>query len=213
MEPKDIEKIILIGGQDSDAARSTIHRGLHGQTSRTRARSNGMRRNGCSDTGWCNNWRSQRSSALDVTPLSLGIRNTRRGGNKNDREKHDNSYQEDSNILNCRRHANNSDNPSSPGRASNGGDNVSLGEFNLTGIPPAPRGVPQIEVSFDINAQTEFECRAKDLWNRKRTKITITASTKLGEAEKQRMIRDEEHSLSKTRKRKKRPRSEMTPTH
>ena len=58
-------------------------------------------------------------------------------------------------------------------------DNVSLGMFNLTGIPPAPRGVPQIEVTFDIDANGIINVSAKDLATSREQKITITASTKL----------------------------------
>jgi molecular chaperone DnaK len=71
-------------------------------------------------------------------------------------------------------------------------DNVSLGMFNLTGIPPAPRGVPQIEVTFDIDANGILNVTAKDRGTAKEAKITITASTKLGKDEKERMIRDAE---------------------
>jgi len=71
-------------------------------------------------------------------------------------------------------------------------DNVSLGMFNLTGIPPAPRGVPQIEVTFDIDANGILNVTAKDLGTAKEAKITITASTKLNKEEKERMIRESE---------------------
>jgi molecular chaperone DnaK len=71
-------------------------------------------------------------------------------------------------------------------------DNVSLGNFNLTGIPPAPRGVPQIEVTFDIDANGILNVSAKDLATGKQTGITITASTKLSEKEKERMIKEAE---------------------
>ncbi|MGQ9542949.1 MAG: molecular chaperone DnaK [Candidatus Bathyarchaeia archaeon] len=71
-------------------------------------------------------------------------------------------------------------------------DNVSLGRFTLTGIPPAPRGVPQIEVTFDINADGILNVSAKDLATGNQQKITITATTKLSEEEKERMIREAE---------------------
>jgi molecular chaperone DnaK len=71
-------------------------------------------------------------------------------------------------------------------------DNVSLGMFNLEGIPPAPRGVPQIEVTFDIDANGILNVTAKDLGTSKEAKITITASTKLSKEEKERLIKQAE---------------------
>ena len=71
-------------------------------------------------------------------------------------------------------------------------DNISLGQFDLTGIPPAPRGVPQIEVTFDINADGVLNVNAKDIGTGKQMGIKITASTKLNQTEKDRMIREAE---------------------
>ena len=81
-------------------------------------------------------------------------------------------------------------------------DNVSLGMFNLTGIPPAPRGVPQIEVTFDIDANGILNVSARDLATNKEQKITITASTKLSEEEKERMIREAEQFAEQDKKKK-----------
>jgi molecular chaperone DnaK len=71
-------------------------------------------------------------------------------------------------------------------------DNVSLGMFTLEGIPPAPRGVPKIEVTFDIDANGILHVSAKDLATGKENKITITSRVKLSEEEKQRMIKEAE---------------------
>lgn len=71
-------------------------------------------------------------------------------------------------------------------------DNVSLGMFNLSGIPPAPRGVPQIEVAFDIDANGIINVSAKDMGTGKEAKITITASSKLSKDEKERMVKQAE---------------------
>ena len=87
------------------------------------------------------------------------------------------------------------------GERSMAADNVSLGMFNLTGMPPAPRGVPQIEVTFDIDANGILTVGAKDLGTGKENKITITASTKLSKEEKERLIKDAE-SFSEQDKKK-----------
>ncbi len=71
-------------------------------------------------------------------------------------------------------------------------DNIILGQFDLTGIPPAPRGVPQVEVTFDINADGVLNVTAKDLGTSKQMGIKISASTKLNPTEKNRMIREAE---------------------
>lgn len=82
------------------------------------------------------------------------------------------------------------------------GDNVSLGMFNLAGIPPAPRGVPQIEVTFDINVDGILDVTAKDLATGNQQKITITASTKLSEAEKERMVKEAEQFAEQDKKKR-----------
>jgi len=81
-------------------------------------------------------------------------------------------------------------------------DNVSLGRFNLAGIPPAPRGVPQIEVTFDINADGLLNVTAKDLGTGNQQKITITASTKLSQSDKERMIKEAEQFSDQDKKKR-----------
>ncbi len=81
-------------------------------------------------------------------------------------------------------------------------DNVSLGSFNLSGIPPAPRGVPQIEVKFDIDANGILNVTAKDLATQKEAKITITASTKLSKDDIEKMKKDAETFSEQDKKKK-----------
>jgi molecular chaperone DnaK len=82
------------------------------------------------------------------------------------------------------------------------GDNRSLGRFMLNGIPPAPRGVPQIEVTFDIDANGILNVKAKDRATGKEQTITITASTNLDKTEIERMKKDAEAHAEEDKKRK-----------
>jgi molecular chaperone DnaK len=81
-------------------------------------------------------------------------------------------------------------------------DNVSLGSFNLSGIPPAPRGVPQIEVKFDIDANGILNVTAKDMATQKEAKITISASTKLSKDDIEKMKKDAEVYSEQDKKKK-----------
>ncbi|QQG48576.1 MAG: molecular chaperone DnaK [archaeon] len=88
------------------------------------------------------------------------------------------------------------------GERSMASDNVSLGMFNLAGIPPSPRGVPQIEVTFDIDANGILTVAAKDTGTGKENKIAITASTKLSKEEKERLVKDAESFAEQDKKKK-----------
>ncbi len=81
-------------------------------------------------------------------------------------------------------------------------DNVTLGRFNLVGIPPAPRGIPQIEVTFDIDANGILHVTAKDLGTGKEQKMTITAPLKMASDEIDKKIKDAEKYAEEDRKRK-----------
>jgi molecular chaperone DnaK len=81
-------------------------------------------------------------------------------------------------------------------------DCVSLGMFNLSGIPPAPRGIPQIEVTFDIDANGILNVTAKDLATSKEAKITITANTKLSKEEIEKLKKESEQFAEADKKKK-----------
>src|SRR5688500_8832119 len=81
-------------------------------------------------------------------------------------------------------------------------DNRTLGKFHLTGLPPAPRGMPQIEVTFDIDANGIVNVSAKDNATQKEQKITITASSGLSKDEVDKMMREAESHADEDRKRK-----------
>jgi molecular chaperone DnaK len=81
-------------------------------------------------------------------------------------------------------------------------DNISLGEFNLEGLVPAPRGIPKIDVTFDIDANGILNVTAKDQATGKSQSISISGSTRLKENEKERMIKDAEKYADEDKKRR-----------
>ena len=81
-------------------------------------------------------------------------------------------------------------------------DNMTLGRFRLEGIPPAPRGVPQVEVTFDIDANGILNVAAKDQATGKEQRVTITASTHLDKSQVERMVREaEQHAAEDAQRR------------
>ena len=139
---------------------------------------------------------------LDVMPLSLGIetlggvftklieRNTTIPAKKSQvfSTAADNQTQVDIHIL--------------QGEREFAKDNKTLGRFELTGIPPAPRGIPQIEVTFDVDANGIVHVTAKDLGTQKSTDITITSSTNLSEADIDKAVKEAEQYAEEDKKRK-----------
>jgi molecular chaperone DnaK len=139
---------------------------------------------------------------LDVTPLSLGIE-TLGGVTTKLIERNTTIPTRKSEIFSTA-----ADNQTSvevhvlQGEREMARDNRTLGRFHLVGIPPAPRGVPQIEVSFDIDANGIVNVSAKDLGTGKEQKITITASSGLDDKAIERMVKDAEaHSEEDKRRR------------
>ena len=141
---------------------------------------------------------------LDVTPLSLGIetlggvfthlieRNTTIPTKKSQvfTTAEDNQTSVEVHVL--------------QGERSMARDNVTVGRFHLSGIPPAPRGVPQVEVSFDIDANGIINVHAKDLGTGNEQKITITASTKLNKEEIDRMVKQSQEYADQDKRAKER---------
>jgi len=139
---------------------------------------------------------------LDVTPLSLGIetmggvmttlipRNTTIPTRKSEifSTASDNQTSVEVHVL--------------QGERSLARDNRTLGKFHLIGLPPAPRGVPQIEVTFDIDANGIVNVQAKDLGTGKEQKITITASSGLSKDEVNRMMKEAESHADEDKKRR-----------
>lgn len=137
---------------------------------------------------------------LDVTPLSLGVetlggvftklieRNTTIPTKKTEifSTAADNQSTVEINVL--------------QGERPRAADNISLGKFHLTGIPPAPRGVPQIEVTFDIDQNGIINVSAKDKGTGRSQSITITASTKMSEDEIKQKIREAERYAEEDKK-------------
>ena len=129
---------------------------------------------------------------LDVTPLSLGIE-TLGGVSTKVIEKNTTIPTKKSQVFSTAQDNQNAVNINvAQGERQLAKDNKSLGNFMLDGIPPAPRGVPQIEVTFDIDANGILSVSAKDKGTGKEQKITIQASGGLSEAEIDQMVKDAE---------------------
>lgn len=139
---------------------------------------------------------------LDVTPLSLGVetmgsvmtvmieRNTTIPVRKTEvySTAADNQTAVDIHVL--------------QGERPMAGDNMSLGRFRLDGIPPAPRGIPQVEVTFDIDANGILHVTAKDKASGKEQKVTITASTNLNKNDIERMVQEARQNEAADKKRR-----------
>ena len=129
---------------------------------------------------------------LDVTPLSLGIE-TLGGVSTKLIERNTTIPTRKSQVFSTASDGQNSvEIHVLQGEREMAANNTSLGQFMLTGIPPAPRGVPKIEVTFDIDANGIINVSAKDLGTQKKTAITITASTKLSKDDIDKMVHDAE---------------------
>ena len=193
LKPEDIDEIILVGGQTRMPKVQETVKKIFGKEANKGVNPDEVVAVGAAiQAGILGGEVKKDILLLDVTPLSLGIetlggvatrlieRNTTIPTSKSQifSTAADNQSAVDINVL--------------QGERSMAKDDTSLGRFQLVGIPPAPRGIPQIEVSFDIDANGIVNVKAKDLGTEKEQKITITASSGLSEEEINKKVKEAE---------------------
>lgn len=202
LEPHEIDKVILVGGSTRIPAVQEAIKNLTGKEPHKGVNPDEVVAMGAAIQAGVLAGEVHDVVLLDVTPLSLGIetlggvftklieRNTTIPTSKSQifTTAADGQTAVDIHVL--------------QGERPMAADNITLGRFQLTGIPPAPRGVPQIQVTFDIDANGIVNVSAKDLGTGKEQKITITSSTGLKEEEIERMIKDAERFAEEDKKKK-----------
>ena len=204
LKKEDISKVILVGGSTRMPAVQELVKDFFGKEPYKNINPDECVAMGAAIQGGVLSGEVKDILLLDVTPLTLGIetlggvmtpmidRNTTIPAEKTQifSTAADNQTQVEVHVL--------------QGERPMARDNISLGRFILDGIPPAPRGMPQIEVTFKINADGILEVSAKDKGTGKEQKITITASTNLSDEEIQKKIKDAEKYAEEDKKRKER---------
>src|ERR1051326_4375592 len=202
LDPKRIDEVILVGGSTRIPKVQEIVKDYFGKEPNKSVNPDEVVAIGAAIQGGVLGGEVKDVLLLDVTPLSLGIetlggvttvlipRNTTIPTKKSETF----STAED-NQTTVEIHVVQGERPMAR-------DNRTLGKFHLIGLPPAPRGVPQIEVTFDIDANGIVNVQAKDLGTGKEQKITITSSSGLNKDEVERMTRDAESHAEEDRKRR-----------
>jgi chaperone protein DnaK len=202
LKPSDIQEVVLVGGSTRMPVVQDLVRKMIGKEPNKSVNPDEVVAMGAAIQGGVLGGDVKGVVLLDVTPLSLGVetlggvmtklidRNTTIPTQKSEifSTAADNQTAVDIHIL--------------QGEREMAADNMTLGRFRLEGIPPAPRGVPQIEVTFDIDANGILNVSAKDKATGKEQRITITASTNLSKDEVERMVRDAEKYADEDRARR-----------
>jgi molecular chaperone DnaK len=201
MQPGDVDEVVLVGGSTRIPKVQQLVKEFFGKESHKGVNPDEVVAVGAALQAGVLSGEVKDLLLLDVTPLSLGIetlgrvmttlieRNTTIPTKKTEVfSAADNQTQVEIHVL--------------QGERSMAGDNRTLGNFHLTGIPPAPRGVPQIEVTFDIDANGIVNVSAKDKATGKSQNITITASSGLEKDEVEKMVQDAEAHAEEDKKKR-----------
>jgi len=202
VEPKDIDEVVLVGGQTRMPRIQALVKELFGKDPHQGVNPDEVVAVGAAIQGGVLAGDVKDLLLLDVTPLSLGIE-TLGGVTTRLIERNTTIPTKKSEVFSTA-----GDSQTSveikvlQGEREMARDNKTIGVFHLVGIPPAPRGVPQIEVTFDIDANGIMNVSAKDLGTSKEQKITITASSGLSRDEIDRMVKDAASHSEEDRKRR-----------
>ncbi len=202
LEPKDIDEVVLVGGQTRMPRIQKLVKDFFGKDPHQGVNPDEVVAIGAAIQGGVLAGDVKDLLLLDVTPLSLGIE-TLGGVTTKLIERNTTIPTKKSEVFSTA-----GDNQTSveikvlQGEREMARDNKTIGVFHLVGIPPAPRGMPQIEVTFDIDANGIMNVSAKDLGTSKEQKITITASSGLNKDEIDRMVRDASAHSEEDRKRR-----------
>jgi len=202
LEPKDIQEVVLVGGSTRIPKVQEMVKEFFGKDTNKSVNPDEVVALGAAVQAGVLGGEKTDILLLDVTPLTLGIetlggvmtqmisRNTTIPTRKSEifSTASDNQTSVEVHVL--------------QGERPMAADNKTLGKFHLVGIPPAPRGVPQVEVTFDIDANGIVNVSAKDVGTGREQKITITASSGLSKEEIDKMMKDAESHAGEDEKKK-----------